>query len=123
MRDGGEEIRRKRVVAGGRGIEKTGGQTQKVNNGGQRRGQEEEQDRTGLGGGERPDQEVGGPGNKRGGDMCASEWVAPALGIVLRSAGRTLSLPLSPTLTLLKKKAIITKIQNKIRESDCPGYE
>lgn len=29
------------------------------------------------------------PGNKRGGNMCASEWVAPALGIVPRSAGRT----------------------------------
>lgn len=53
------------------------------------------------------------PGNKRGGNMCASEWVAPALGIVPRSAGRTHT---------AKKVKDITKIQVKNKENDCPGY-
>lgn len=44
------------------------------------------------------------PGNKRGGNRCVSEWVAPALGIVPRSAGRTHT---------AKKVKDITKIQVK----------
>lgn len=58
--------KKERVVAGVRGS-KDGWADAEVNNGEQRRGQEEEQDRTG--GTARP----GRPGNKRGGDMCASK--------------------------------------------------
>lgn len=73
MRDGGEEIRSRELWrVGGNGWADAESE--------QRRAAKGQKD---WGGG------TTRPGNKRGGNMCASEWVAPALGIVPRSAGRT----------------------------------